>query len=179
MNPAKRNILITGLPAVGKTTLIKTLFKELSHIHPVGFFTEEIREQGERKGFRLLSPDGTEGILSHVNIQSPFRVGKYGVDIKGFERFLESIQLLDAEGAFVIVDEIGKMECFSKKFLSLIYAVLDSEAPLVATIAQKGGGADGGNQKTPGCCPVSAHSNESEYGIERDSIRFYIIALKY
>ncbi len=46
------NILITGPPRVGKTTLIKRLFEELTHHHPVGFYTEEIREGGIRKGFR-------------------------------------------------------------------------------------------------------------------------------
>ncbi len=40
----------------------------------------EIEESGDT--VKLLSPDGTEGILSHVNIGSPFRVGKYGIDIK-------------------------------------------------------------------------------------------------
>ena len=39
----------------------------------------------------------------------------------------------------IIVDEIGKMECFSVKFRTLLGQLLDSEKPVVATIALKGG----------------------------------------
>ncbi|MDA8083148.1 MAG: hypothetical protein M0024_05775, partial [Nitrospiraceae bacterium] len=38
------------------------------------------------------------------------------------------------------VDEIGKMECLSKKFSKLIIELLNSNKPLVATIADKGTG---------------------------------------
>jgi nucleoside-triphosphatase len=50
MGLTKKNLLITGLPGVGKTTLIKKLSEELKHLHPAGFYTEEIREQGQGKG---------------------------------------------------------------------------------------------------------------------------------
>ena len=45
----KKNILITGLPGVGKTTLIKKLTEALKDFDPVGFYTEEIREGWERR----------------------------------------------------------------------------------------------------------------------------------
>lgn len=45
----KKNILITGLPGVGKTTLIKKLTEALKDFYPVGFYTEEIREGWERR----------------------------------------------------------------------------------------------------------------------------------
>ncbi len=48
--PIKKNLLITGLPGIGKTTLIKKLSEELKVLHPAGFYTEEIREEGQRKG---------------------------------------------------------------------------------------------------------------------------------
>jgi nucleoside-triphosphatase len=50
MGLTKKNLLITGLPGVGKTTLIKKLSEKLKHLHPAGFYTEEIREQGQGKG---------------------------------------------------------------------------------------------------------------------------------
>jgi nucleoside-triphosphatase THEP1 len=40
-----RHILITGVPGVGKTTLIKALCQDLASVNPVGFYTEEIRER--------------------------------------------------------------------------------------------------------------------------------------
>ena len=136
----KKNILITGLPGIGKTTLIRRLSEGLKNNHPAGFYTAEIREKGVRKGFELTSLDGRMGLLSHVDIESPFRVGKYKVDIRGFEEFLKSIPFLDDKTGLVIIDEIGKMECLSDSFRRLIKKLLDSEKPVIATIALKGGG---------------------------------------
>jgi len=135
-----QHILVTGMPGVGKTTLVKKLFQQLSDVKPIGFYTEEIREKGNRKGFKLLSPDGTEGILAHVNIDSSFRIGKYGVDIAGFEAFLDAIRLDKKDASLVIIDEIGKMECHSKKFRDMVIKLLRSDKTIIATIAMKGGG---------------------------------------
>jgi len=38
------------------------------------------------------------------------------------------------------IDEIGKMECFSDKFKKLFTRLLDSEKPVIATIAFRGEG---------------------------------------
>src|SRR5512139_3885766 len=89
----KKNILITGLPGSGKTTLLRKVAEELKPLHPAGFFTSEIREANTRKGFELRSLNGKKGLLAHVDILSPHRVGKYKVDVKGFEAFLETIPL--------------------------------------------------------------------------------------
>jgi nucleoside-triphosphatase len=40
----------------------------------------------------------------------------------------------------IIIDEIGKMECFSELFRHLVGQVLDSDKVVLATIALKGGG---------------------------------------
>lgn len=135
-----KHILITGSPGIGKTTLVKRLFEEAAVLHPVGFYTEEIREGGIRRGFRLVSHDGRESILSHVDIRSPYKVGKYKVDVSGFDRFLDTLRILKSDSGLVIIDEIGKMECFSRKFLSLLNELLHSETRLFATISQKGSG---------------------------------------
>jgi nucleoside-triphosphatase len=137
---AKKNILITGFPGVGKTTLVKKLVEGLKQFHPVGFYTEEIREEGTRKGFELISLDGRRGLLSHTDIQGPHRVGKYKVDVKGFEAFLGSIPLLNLSTRLVIIDEIGKMECFSERFKECLRECLNSDKWALATIALKGGG---------------------------------------
>jgi len=134
------NILITGQPGVGKTTLMKKLAEDLRDLRPVGFYTAEIREEGMRKGFELISLSGQEGILAHIDIRSPYRVSRYRVDIRSFEDFLDSITFLDPATNLIIIDEIGKMECFSDKFRKLIKKILDSDKLLVATISQKGAG---------------------------------------
>jgi len=140
MTSPRKHILITGLPGVGKTTLIKKVSEQLRDLHSVGFYTAEIRERGVREGFELVSFDGRRGVLSHTDIEGPQRVGKYGVDIKGFEDFLDSISFLNPSINLIIIDEIGKMECLSHKFRLLIKKILDSEKRLIATIALKGSG---------------------------------------
>ncbi len=140
MELAKQHILITSLPGVGKTTLIKKVAQALQSVCPVGFFTEEIRERGVRKGFALTGFDGSSGVLSRVDVPSRFRVGKYGVDVAGFEAFLDKIDFLGTQTRLIIIDEIGKMECFSEKFKHLLKDIFKSDKRLIATIALKGGG---------------------------------------
>lgn len=133
-------ILITGMPGSGKTTLFRRLVDELRRLNPVGFYTAEIREGGTRQGFSLCSLDGQTGVLAHVKFRTGFRVGKYGVDVKGFEAFLNGLSLLDSETGPVMIDEIGKMECMSDRFTEILAEILHSEKQLIATIAHKGGG---------------------------------------
>jgi nucleoside-triphosphatase len=140
MTSKTTNILITGPPGCGKTTLFKRLVKELAHLHPVGFYTQEIREGGVRQGFTLNGLDGSSGVLAHVDFAGDFKVGRYGVDVAGFEDFISRISFSDHKTGLVMVDEIGKMECFSDKFKMLISDALGSKKMLIATIARKGGG---------------------------------------
>jgi nucleoside-triphosphatase len=72
-------ILFTGLPGCGKTTLIKKIISEYKG-NATGFFTNEMREKGKRCGFSIQTLDGKQGIMTHVNISSQYRIGKYGVN---------------------------------------------------------------------------------------------------
>jgi nucleoside-triphosphatase len=143
METAKRNILISGLPGIGKTTLIKKLCLEIQDRVPVGFYTEEIRLEGLRKGFQLINLNGSRSILAHVLIQSTYHVGKYKVDIKGFDKFLDSLDLGQHKDSPIIIDEIGKMECMSSKFVKMIWDILDSDNRVIATISHTDGGIKG------------------------------------
>ncbi|MDI6807606.1 MAG: NTPase [Candidatus Eisenbacteria bacterium] len=140
MNLINNNFLITGPPGVGKTTAVRRLCENLNKFHPVGFFTEEIRVGGVRIGFEIVTLDGRRALLSHVDIQSRYRVGKYNVNISEFEAILDSIKFVSPETVLIIIDEIGKMECFSDKFRELVNEILDSEKILIATIAMTGRG---------------------------------------
>ncbi len=135
-----KNLLITGPPGVGKTTIIRKVCRQLAVLRPVGFFTQEVCEGGRRVGFKLVSLDGREETLSHVRIDSPHRVGKYGVDVDGFDAFLETLDLTGFPGSPVVIDEIGKMELLSQSFRRLIANQLDRPEPLLATIGQRGTG---------------------------------------
>jgi nucleoside-triphosphatase len=140
MSQTKKNILITGPPKVGKTTLIKKICESLKNAQLRGFYTEEIRQDGKRRGFRLISLDGREAMLADTGIKSPYRVGRYRIDKEGFEKFLSEIDLVPKKGRWFIIDEIGKMECFSSLFVEKVKELLNSSCPLICTVAMKGGG---------------------------------------
>lgn len=139
-NPAKPKILLTGPPGCGKTTAIKRIVDRFEPEKVVGFYTQEIREQGERKGFRWVRLDGEEGTLAHVDI-TPHRVGKYGVDIASFEEYVVPVLDTDRTDAeLFVIDEIGKMECLSPLFVTIADKLLKSGRAVLATVAQKGSG---------------------------------------
>jgi len=130
------NILIQGPPGIGKTTVIIKIAKFLKN--PAGFYTQEIRERGRRTGFRIRSFQGKEGILAHERHKSPYRVGKYRVNVEDFERVaLPALEEGLKRGEILLIDEIGKMEMFSTKFKEKIEKALDDPLPVVATIPQK------------------------------------------
>lgn len=135
-----RHVLLTGLPGVGKTTLIRELAKRLTDYDPAGFYTEEIREQGIRKGFRLVTLDGRQQTLAHSGRKGLHRVGRYGVDVDGFERLLSELDLRRLPSRVIVIDEIGKMECLSRRFTEEVHELLDSPRTVIATIALKGEG---------------------------------------
>jgi nucleoside-triphosphatase len=136
----KKNLFVTGLPGTGKTTLIQKVLERLPpEMTASGFFTAEIREAGVRVGFAINTLNECSGLLSHVRIGGWTRVGRYGVDVPGFEALV--LPLLEAGMAgLYVIDEIGKMECLSPAFCNSVKLLLDSEAPVLATVALKGGG---------------------------------------
>jgi len=135
----RKNILLTGRPGVGKTTLIWKIVDELKRkgIKIGGFYTEEIRKEGSRVGFKIVSLDGREGLLAHIDCESKVRVGKYKVNLKDIEGIL--VPLLEEaqkECKIIIIDEIGKMEVCSPLFRKAIFKCLDSDRIVLATLSQ-------------------------------------------
>jgi nucleoside-triphosphatase len=134
-------ILLTGLPGCGKTTAIGKVVAGLACKNLAGFYTQEIRHHGVRKGFSWRRLDGTAGTLAHVAIKSRFKVGRYGVDVAGFEANVVPVLDPDQDNVrLFILDEIGKMECFSKSFVAAVRSLFESEKSVLAAVAQKGSG---------------------------------------
>jgi nucleoside-triphosphatase len=144
-------ILLTGLPGCGKTTALMETIENLNCKKVAGFYTQEIREAGSRKGFSWTRLDGTSGILAHVDIKGRCKIGKYGVDVAGFEESV--VPVLDSEQSdaeLFVVDEIGKMECLSGKFVAAVRRLFSSDRSVLATVAQKGGGLISQVKQMPG-----------------------------
>ena len=79
-------VLLTAAPGTGKTTVMRRLAERLANARIAGFYTAEIRERGERRGFRLVAYDGSEALIAHVELPKTHRVGKYGVDVAAIDR---------------------------------------------------------------------------------------------
>jgi nucleoside-triphosphatase len=132
-------LLLTGTPGIGKTTVIRRVVAQLELRQLRGFYTKEIREGGQRRGFRLLGFQGQERVIAHTAFPKSHRVGKYGVDVAAID---EAAALLapDPGARVYVVDEIGKMECFSERFVAAVRALLAGRTPVVATVALHGAG---------------------------------------
>jgi nucleoside-triphosphatase len=129
-----RTILLTGRPGVGKTTIIQSIANRLGGAAG-GFYTAEIRQGGRRLGFKILTLDGREGILSHVDVKGPHRVSKYGVNVRDLEQIgVAALLRAVKDGKYVVVDEIGKMELFSQRFREAIAAAIGSDSLVVGTV---------------------------------------------
>jgi nucleoside-triphosphatase len=131
-------LLLTGVPGIGKTTLIRTVAARLNPAGLRGFYTEEIREHGPRLGFRLVSFTGAEGVMAHVDFEHRHRVGRYGIDVAAIERLAEPALQFDEGAAVYLIDEIGKMECMSARVVAALESLFRSGKPIVATIASTG-----------------------------------------
>jgi nucleoside-triphosphatase len=138
---AKHVLLLTGRPGVGKTTVIRKVIAQLDGLRLAGFYTEEIRDTaGRRTGFRAVTIEDRERTIADVRLASPHRVGKYAVDVAALDELVESQLQLRNDVNLYLIDEIGKMECLSIRFLRAVTRLLDSPKPILATVGARGTG---------------------------------------
>ncbi|NQU14945.1 MAG: AAA family ATPase [Desulfobacteraceae bacterium] len=133
----RNKLLFTGPPGCGKTTLISRIVPQL-RTSSTGFLTREIREKGKRVGFSIDTLDGKEALLAHVNVSGRYTVGRYGVVLESIENIAIPSMMPRNEGDSVVIDEIGKMECFSPLFRSKLLDVLEMPNIVIGTISLRG-----------------------------------------
>jgi nucleoside-triphosphatase len=129
-------LLLEGRPGIGKTTVARRLLALLrdAGIPLGGFVTDEIRRGGRREGFAVQTVAGQRGVLAHVELPGPPRVGRYGVDLPAFERVALPAMAGPQPVGVVVVDELGRMELASAAFRDAMSELLDREVAVVATV---------------------------------------------
>jgi nucleoside-triphosphatase len=135
-------LLLTGPPGSGKTTTIQKVV-ELLGDEAGGFYTQEIREAGQRVGFQLVTLDGQWGWLARKVSTPPspreMRFGNYLVDLDTIESLaITAVQHAIAKGQVVVIDEIGPMELLSPAFREVVHQLLRTpNLQAVGTIVQR------------------------------------------
>jgi len=116
-----KNILITGKPGCGKSTLIQKLSDQFKNRRISGIITPEIRRGNQRYGFKIIDLlSQKEEIMASVDIQSEKRVSKYYVDVQVVDKIMNEFIGSYEQADIFMVDEIGKMELYSEKFKAFI-----------------------------------------------------------
>jgi nucleoside-triphosphatase len=154
-------LLLTGPPQCGKTTVVRRVVEGFPG-RAAGFYTREVRQSGRRVGFEIVTLAGEVAWLSHVDFPGPHRVGKYGVDLEGLHR-VGLPALTPAPGVeLIVVDEVGKMECLSPRFIAALEHLWSLPVPLLVTVAEKGGGYIAQIINKPGSRFITVHAGNRD-----------------
>ena len=133
LDDMRKNILITGMPRSGKSTILKKIIQKFDY--KVGFVTNEVRKDDERVGFELETHKGTKSMLASVDFKTNFKVSRYFVDIRNLDEIITKVDNFN-EQDFLFLDEIGQMELFSEKFKILVERYLNSFNVCIATLSK-------------------------------------------
>lgn len=129
----KKNIIITGMPRSGKSTLLKKVLS--GYKEKVGFVTNEILEGGQRVGFEVETNAGEKTVLASVNFNTGFKVARYFVNIENLDRIISRVAKFEVDD-LLYLDEIGQMQLFSENFRDLALKYLDASNICVATLSK-------------------------------------------
>ncbi|MCS7200033.1 MAG: dTMP kinase [Caldimicrobium sp.] len=140
-------LLFFGNPRTGKTTLLEYLFNYVSSLslayHLTGFLTKEVKSNGERLGFDLIYLRDREFTLplarrkDLVTTSRKPSVGKYVVFLENLERIIEVLKADLSKASLsplIFIDEIGKMEVLSDKFINFMEHLREEKHIVVATL---------------------------------------------
>ncbi|WP_448577783.1 NTPase [Thermosphaera sp.] len=135
------NIVITGRPGVGKSTVflrVVTSLKERGEV-VTGFRTPEVREGGVRIGFKIVDLyTGEEAWLAKRGVDSPVRVGSYGVLVdEASELIRRSLETALKSKSIVGIDEVGPMELKIPVFKPLLLRILEKDVAKILVVHER------------------------------------------
>jgi nucleoside-triphosphatase len=133
---------LTGMPNIGKSTIIRKVVRSLQD-KAGGFYTEEIKIHEERIGVEIVTLDHKRVLLAAKSEMSTFKHEKI------FDKYRISLNSLDVAGVqalkaaflnkkIVVVDEIDPMAILSEAFQTVVLQILaDSNTAFVGTIVER------------------------------------------
>ncbi|UCE46134.1 MAG: NTPase [Methanobacteriota archaeon] len=132
---------ITGLPGAGKTQALVKVIEMLEEEGLVvgGMITEPIIENGKRAGFYVMDwRTKKKAVFAHVDTESKFYVGKYGVNLESLDTVgVEALVDASANADVIVIDEVGKMEVESSRFVNAVKAAMEASKPMILTLHKK------------------------------------------
>jgi nucleoside-triphosphatase len=132
---------ITGLPNAGKTqALIKVIeMLEEGDQKVGGMITEPITKNNRRVGFYVMDwITKDKDVLAHVDFDSKIVVGRYKVNLNALESIgVNAIESAGETCDIIIIDEVGRMEVESEKFVEVVKRILEEDKPLILTLHKK------------------------------------------
>ncbi len=135
-----KNIIITGKPGHGKTTLIKRIKDHLTKKGAIvgGIFTPEVREGKRRIGFKIVDiMTGRDGILAVKGGPGP-RVGPYGVNVNVIKDLgITAIENAIKDADYILIDEVAPMELKDPNFISKVNEALLSDKIVIAAFHRR------------------------------------------
>lgn len=146
----RKNIILTGLPRSGKSTLLLNLLERVSG-RKTALVTKEILEEYNRVGFAICTPfsfdsiNSISSIIAHVDFPKTYHVSKYGVNVDEIDfwarKYLEYLDKIcrDYSGEFTtninFLDEVGQMQLFSEEFKKLTQKILYNQQTSILTLS--------------------------------------------
>jgi len=126
------NILLTGEPRAGKTSLLQSWLEKQQNVH--GFLTVEIRRENKRMGFECIASSGIRAHFADVEIESSVRIDRYSIDVPQLARFFTNVQKIPKSAELLYLDEVGQMQLLTPEFMKIANQWLDDPRPLAGTI---------------------------------------------
>jgi len=113
-------LILRGKPGIGKTTVCQRIFEK----HNVdGFITKEVRRGSRRIGFDIFLIKTKERIPLARETDTKRMVGKYEVFVENLDKVIFLLENMEKTEDTIIIDELGKMESLSKRFVSWVMEI--------------------------------------------------------